>query len=148
MDEFDKLYTVDEVAQMTRLTSRTIRNYIKSGLLRGKKVGGQWRFSQGDVENLMSSSTAAAKMSSANRRDVLNFLDKAAPHPAQVCAIADLPLSQSAAEELAQKICKIASQTASENIRFHYEYIEAEQTARFTVFGTPDFVAAVMEALK
>ena len=148
MDEFDKLYTVDEVAQMTRLTSRTIRNYIKSGLLRGKKVGGQWRFSQSDVENLMSSSTAAAKMSSVNRRDVLSFLDRTVPHAPQVCAVADLPLSQSAAEKLAQKICEIASQAASESIRFHYEYIEAEQTARFTVFGTPGFVSAAMEALK
>lgn len=147
MDEFDKLYTVDEVAQMTRLTSRTIRNYIKSGLLRGKKVGGQWRFSQIDIENLMSISTAAAKMSSANRRDVLNFIDRTEPHTAQVCAVADLQLSQGAAEKLAQKICKIASQTEEENLRFHYEYIEAEQTARFTVFGVPSFVAAVMEVL-
>lgn len=147
MDEFDKLYTVDEIAQMTRLTSRTIRNYIKSGLLRGKKVGGQWRFSQIDIENLMSISTAAAKMSSANRRDVLNFIDRTEPHTAQVCAVADLQLSQGAAEKLAQKICKIASQTEEENLRFHYEYIEAEQTARFTVFGTPDFIAKVMEVL-
>ncbi len=147
MGEFDKLYTVDEVAQMTRLTSRTIRNYIKSGLLRGKKVGGQWRFSQSDIENLMSSSTAAAKMSSVNRRDVLNFLDRTAPHAPQVCAIADLQVTQSAAEKLAQKICEIASQTADKNLRFCYEYIEAEQTARFTVFSAPDFIARVMEAL-
>lgn len=147
MDEFDKLYTVDEVAQMTRLTSRTIRNYIKSGLLRGKKVGGQWRFSQRDIENLMSISTAAAKMSSANRRDVLNFIDRTEPYTAQVCAVADLQLSQGAAKKLAQKICKIASQTEEENLRFHYEYIEAEQTARFTVFGAPGFVAKVMEVL-
>ena len=147
MDEFDKLYTVDEVAQMTRLTSRTIRNYIKRGLLRGKKIGGQWRFSQSDIENLMSISTAAAKMSSANRRDVLNFIDRTGPHTAQVCAVADLQLSQGAAEKLAQKICKITSRTADEKLRFHYEYIEAEQTARFTVFGAPSFVAAVMEVL-
>ena len=55
--------------------------------------------------------------------------------------------AEGAAEKLAQKICKITSRTVDEKLHFHYEYIEAEQTARFTVFGAPSFVAAVMEVL-
>lgn len=35
--EFKKLYTVEDVAKMTGLTTRTIRNYIKDGKLKGKK---------------------------------------------------------------------------------------------------------------
>lgn len=37
MAEFDKLYTVEDIAKMTSLTSRTIRNYLKNGSLTGKK---------------------------------------------------------------------------------------------------------------
>jgi len=39
--EFKKLYTVEDVAKMTGLTTRTIRNYIKDGKLKGKKIGVQ-----------------------------------------------------------------------------------------------------------
>ncbi|MGM8370207.1 helix-turn-helix domain-containing protein, partial (plasmid) [Clostridium perfringens] len=44
MNNFEKLYTIEDIAKMTRLTSRTIRNYLKDGILEGKKIGGQWRF--------------------------------------------------------------------------------------------------------
>ena len=40
-----KLYSVEEIAQMTSVTTRTIRNYLRNGILKGRKIGGQWRFS-------------------------------------------------------------------------------------------------------
>ena len=48
MNNFEKLYTIEDIANMTRLTSRTIRNYLKDGILEGKKIGGQWRFTMKD----------------------------------------------------------------------------------------------------
>ena len=39
MPELEKLYTVDEIAKMTALTTRTIRNYLRSGTLKGRKIG-------------------------------------------------------------------------------------------------------------
>lgn len=53
MEPFEKLYSVDDVARMTLLTTRTIRNYLRSGLLQGNKIGGQWRFSIEDINRLM-----------------------------------------------------------------------------------------------
>ena len=46
---FEKLYTAEDVAQITGLTLRTIRNYIKSGRLKGHRVGVQWRFTEADT---------------------------------------------------------------------------------------------------
>lgn len=37
------LYTVDEVAKMLGVHTRTIRRYIEKGQLRGERVGGSWR---------------------------------------------------------------------------------------------------------
>ena len=45
----DKLYTINELAKITNLTDRTIRNYLAKGNLTGIKVGGQWRFSKDDI---------------------------------------------------------------------------------------------------
>lgn len=50
----EKLYTVEEVAELASVTSRTIRNYLKAGRLEGRKIGGQWRFSQEEVQRLLS----------------------------------------------------------------------------------------------
>ena len=41
---FEKLYSVEEIAKMTSVTTRTIRNYLRNGILTGTKIGGQWRF--------------------------------------------------------------------------------------------------------
>lgn len=49
----EKLYTVEEVAEMASVTGRTIRNYLKSGKLVGRKIGGQWRFPESEVQRLL-----------------------------------------------------------------------------------------------
>lgn len=48
----EKYYTVDDVAEMTGLTSRTIRTYIADGRLTGLRLGKQWRFSEADIAKL------------------------------------------------------------------------------------------------
>lgn len=50
--EFEKLYTVEDVAQITGLTLRTIRNYLKDGRLKGRRIGVQWRFTAEDIQAL------------------------------------------------------------------------------------------------
>lgn len=50
----EKLYTVEEVAELASVTGRTIRNYQKNGRLTGRKIGGQWRFTQSEVQRLLS----------------------------------------------------------------------------------------------
>lgn len=49
----EKLYTVEEVAELASVTGRTIRNYLKSGRLVGRKIGGQWRFPEIEVQRLL-----------------------------------------------------------------------------------------------
>ncbi len=49
----EKLYTVEEVAELASVTGRTIRNYLKSGRLIGRKIGGQWRFPEAEVQRLL-----------------------------------------------------------------------------------------------
>lgn len=52
-DMIEKLYTVEEVAELASVTGRTIRNYLKSGRLIGRKIGGQWRFPEAEVQRLL-----------------------------------------------------------------------------------------------
>ena len=43
------MLTVQEVAEALGVTTRTIRNYIADGKLKGSKIGGQWKFLRSDL---------------------------------------------------------------------------------------------------
>jgi excisionase family DNA binding protein len=49
MDDF-KLYTVDEIAAILKVTARTLYNYIKSGNLKAVKIGKYWRVKHADLQ--------------------------------------------------------------------------------------------------
>ena len=46
----DHLLTIAEAAEILRLHPRTLREYLRRGELRGRIVGGRWRFRRADLE--------------------------------------------------------------------------------------------------
>ena len=56
----EKYYTVNEVAEHLNLSTRTIRNYIASGTLKGVKIGAQWRFSESTLREFMNGRSLSA----------------------------------------------------------------------------------------
>ena len=44
-----KLYTIEETAEMLGITTRTLQTYIKKGLIRAKKIGKRWRFTEQSI---------------------------------------------------------------------------------------------------
>jgi excisionase family DNA binding protein len=57
MDDF-KLYTIDEIAKVLKVTERTIYNYIRSGALHALKIGKYWRVKHQDLEQFLSIKTS------------------------------------------------------------------------------------------
>lgn len=49
----DKLYTVEETAELLRVSTRTVRNYIKDGKLRASKLGKQYVIRESDINALL-----------------------------------------------------------------------------------------------
>ena len=50
-----KFYSVPELAQKLNVTTATIRNYLKQGKLKGKKVMGKWFISDEDLFEIFKS---------------------------------------------------------------------------------------------
>ena len=46
----DRLYTIREAAEFLRLNTRTVREYLKRGEIKGKIIGKQWRFRRADLD--------------------------------------------------------------------------------------------------
>lgn len=51
-----KLYTIKEVAEILKVTPRTVNNYIALGWIVGQKVGGQWKFTEQAVTDFLTGS--------------------------------------------------------------------------------------------
>lgn len=49
----DKIYTIDQVANLLQLSVITIRRYIKSGKLTASKIGPVYRIQESDVKEFL-----------------------------------------------------------------------------------------------
>jgi excisionase family DNA binding protein len=46
----EKFLTLREAAEVLRLSTRTVREYLKRGEIRGKLIGKRWRFKRADLD--------------------------------------------------------------------------------------------------
>ena len=46
----ERLLTLKEAAEVLRLSTRTVREYVKRGEIRGKIIGNRWRFKRADLD--------------------------------------------------------------------------------------------------
>lgn len=52
-----KIYTLDEVADIVKLSRRTIYTYIKEGKLQAFKIGKRWRVSEEALKQITTTGT-------------------------------------------------------------------------------------------
>ena len=132
---FEKLYSVEEIAEMTSVTTRTIRNYLRNGILTGTKIGGQWRFRQEDVMNMLNQENMSSDVRETSKRIVKDFLNEQYTpflESVSVCTVADVPCSKAYAKKMGKTLCDLWNQTNIQGSNFRYVYLEESQTARFT----------------
>jgi len=46
----ERFLTLTEAAEVLRLSTRTVREYVKRGEIRGKVIGKRWRFRRADLD--------------------------------------------------------------------------------------------------
>ncbi len=153
MNELGKLYTVEDIAKMTSFTSRTIRNYLKDGSLKGKKIGGQWRFTMDNIKGLFGNSQVLSDLNSHKKQQILDFIDGVNTDiegKIQVCTIVDYYCeNQKAGHKMYEKLVTVINnrEDNSPPAKFDFEFIEKESKARFTLFGEPDYIIKTLQLL-
>jgi len=147
----EKLYTVDDIAKMTGLTGRTIRNYLADGRLRGRKIGSQWRFTESDITALFSAPEApAAGSASAENEAVLDFLKPQTRSGVSICTVIDYPAPSAEATAAMSKMITdtIASFIDGDSISFTYQYLDEVSVGRFTIVGPIDLVSKLVKLIR
>lgn len=154
MEEFEKLYTVEDIAKMTSLTSRTIRNYLKNGTLRGSKIGGQWRFTMENIRLLFDNGAFSNDLSRNRRLQVMDFInnrDSGVPGDTRICTIVDCYCEdRNEGRRLYEKLVTVINSITGDSppAKFDYEFIEKDRKARFTLFGSPEYIVGTLQLLR
>lgn len=52
-----KVYTLDEIADILKLTKRSLYTYVKNGKLKAVKVGKHWRVSEENFKDFLEQGT-------------------------------------------------------------------------------------------
>lgn len=54
-----RVYTLDEVAEVLKITRRTLYTYVKEGKLKAVKIGREWRVSETALQDFLNIGTEA-----------------------------------------------------------------------------------------
>ena len=152
----EKLYTVDEIAEMVSMTTRTIRNYIKDGLLKGKKLGGQWRFTEEDIKNFVDSGDFSKDFNNNLKQDILDFIEGVNNFAdnigeIQACTIIDLYQEDDIVKNKLEKLQEFINshnETLGNYMSFSCEQIEKESKHRIVIFARPQYLIEPLKILQ
>lgn len=149
----NEIFTVDEVAQILGMHSKTIRRYISEGKLKGNKVGGQWRVKSTDLKAFMNKDEYSERIKSENKSELRDFVegtDSVLSGRVQVCTIIDIYVnSPEEIKPVTQRLIDImnSGDPSQGNAKFQYIYHAEEKKARFTLWGNPKFLAKMLDSL-
>lgn len=54
-----RLYTLTELAPMLGVTPRTLQSYVKSGRLKGVKIGGKWKVTEENLKKFINGNSVS-----------------------------------------------------------------------------------------
>ena len=140
MNEF---YTINDIATMTGLTTRTLRNYIKLGMLDGEKIDGVWQFSMEAVSAFMADKNVQPSIKAKKNGVVYDFMADCHKKTNEICTIMDFPVSEAEGMKISNFFCEEVNKAQCGAINFSFEY--AGGMARVILKGPEEFVAEVMK---
>lgn len=138
-----ELFSINDVAAMTGLTTRTLRNYIALGFLKGSKTDGVWAFTVEEFEDFISNPNVRPAIQTKNKSLVFDFLSETKKQTNQICAVLDLRVqSLEEKKEISDFFCTEVNNSDCANAAFKLEI--TEEHARISLSGNEDFVSTVL----
>ncbi len=134
-----ELYSIDQVADLLKLHVKTVRNYVRVGRLRAKRIGKQYRIAKEDIEALLG-------------RPVVEFDPNAVSSHGRVSVSTVVrieALSRGAADRLTTVLMGAvrAERRDEEPVRLESMYDQERNELKVVVFGGPRWSASLLELI-
>ena len=138
----DRNYTLDDIAMMTGFSTRTLRNYLNQGILKGEKTDGKWQFTAEEIDRFFAEPFVKEGLRIKRNAIVFDFLADRSKQAKSACVILDIPVSMKESKTLSEFFCK-QMETASDAV-FTFDWNNG--SARVILSGAEESVANIMEA--
>lgn len=134
------MYTIEQLSVMTGLTTRTLRNYLKSGILQGNKETGIWQFTEQQVSQFVGHPSVSPSIQAKHHAIVYDFLAGQDSGEQEMCMLLDRRMGEGEAKEIADFFCHAVSNRS--HIRFAFSYESGK--ARYILKGAEADVHQIM----
>ncbi len=145
--------SIEETANMLSVHPRTIRRYLKNGVVEGVKIGGKWHISQEDIQRMLGRTDVSGELEESWSRQAVEHI-QGAPSPIdsrfRVCAITDCDfVNAGEAAEVSQALLAIINSrdNAKAEARLQYHFDQETNRGRFILWGDPEFIQSCMVTL-
>lgn len=136
---------------MLAVTPRTIRNYLKQGILQGRKIGGQWRFDDDDLAALLNREPVSRSIREAHEKTLYDFIENETSGKEgeiRSASVIKLFLPKDRAERAIREIAESLPSQSSGGYRFHADYAESEGCLRFTLTASASELRKILETIE
>ncbi len=136
-------YTMNDIAKITGLTTRTLRNYLRMELLTGEKVDGTWRFSEEDFYAFMDHPTVRQGLHAKRNAIVNDFLLLDTKRENRTCVILDYCMGWDDAKWAVEFFCDRMKEPENEEVQFGME--RHKNNNRLIISGPENAVRDMMK---
>ncbi|MDE7094924.1 MAG: GNAT family N-acetyltransferase [Anaeroplasmataceae bacterium] len=137
------IYDMNTLSMMTSLTTRTLRNYIKLGLLHGQMVKGKWQFSEEDIANFFKEKFVESELIIKSKGLVNDYLNTV--NLSESCFVVDLERNASLEDKI-KHILDIVNQ--EDSVRFFYLKTPSKTHARLCIIAKPMIIKKIIDIIE
>lgn len=139
-------YTITDIAEMTGLSTRTIRNYIKNGLLSGNKKDRTWIFNENQISQFFLEPFVRQSIQIKNDSIVHDYMINTQKKVNSVCSIFDYVIENNEdAMLLCKKIIEHINSKQYGEIKFSFQYDDKSKIARVIITGETELILNMMQ---
>lgn len=140
----EKYYSINELALITGLTTRTLRNYLQMNILTGHKENGAWQFSEEDISEFLGNPNVKPSIQAKHNAIVFDFLADRKKKENEICMVLDMKASAADAGKKSSYFCDAVNAVCgSKNIRLAFE--KHGEYVRVILSGDEDAVKQIMK---
>lgn len=141
-----EMYTINHVALMSGLSSRTIRNYMKMGFIEGEMINGVWHFSAEAVGDFFANPNVAPAIRAKRNALIYDFLADDCKQQDEMCAVIDERATLEDANTISEFFCDAINREWSGIIRFGFTF--NENRVRVILTGPEDAVQMLLDSYR
>lgn len=133
--------TIEDIAVMTGLTTRTIRSYLANGQLDGEKIDGVWQFTAEQFSAFLAQDMVRQSVRAKENGKIYDFLLTDQRRESSACLIWDWPVEteeeeQALRERLMERINRLGLECS-----YHHE----RKLSRVILLGSPNQIGEFMK---